>query len=109
LKESDKTTCQICGRNDLPLTTHHLIPLVEWRRLKRRGKVKGSRPTITTCLPCQRHIHAVFTNKELATEYNTAEKIRNHPIIQEFIKWINNKRSIPLNFKAKWIKSRKHY
>lgn len=86
--------CGICLRKGVQLARHHLIPALEWKRFKRRGRVKGESPAILVCLPCSRHIHAVLTTKELAVEYNTAEKIRAHPEIVKFVGWLKGKNKV---------------
>lgn len=59
---------------------HHLVP-----------KCKGGKETELMHKICHRKIHSLFNEKELAKEYNTAEKIKEHPEVQKFIKWIKKK------------------
>ena len=77
------------------MTKHHLIPKLEWRRLKRRKRVEGENPAVLVCLPCSRHIHAVLSTKELVVEYNTIEKLRSPPEIVKFVDWIRGKNRVP--------------
>ena len=58
--------CELCNRGVAQLTRHHLIP-------KQRGG-KHSK-VVLFCMACKDQIHLLFTNKELAKEYNTLEKI----------------------------------
>lgn len=74
-------TCKLCRRDVEKLTEHHLTP---------RSKLKkGERtPTIWVCSACHRQIHALFSNDQLATEYNTADKLRDEPRMARFLQWI---------------------
>lgn len=78
-------TCPICLRsmdNAKRVSKHHLIP-----------KSKGGTHQGTVLLHniCHQKIHSVFTEKELKTEYHTVEKLREHPEMKKFIKWVAKK------------------
>ena len=64
--------CEICKRENVPLTKHHLIPKLEWRR---SSVEEGLR--------------------EIIAEYNTIEKLRSHPEIVKFVNWIRGKNRVP--------------
>jgi hypothetical protein len=78
--------CPICGRplGDVLLEEHHLIPRT----------FKG-RDTITIHKMCHQKIHATFAERELQQYYHTPERIREHSVMETFIKWISKK---PLEF-----------
>lgn len=78
--------CELCGRTET-LHRHHIIPRIIWRRLKRRGKVKGNAPLAMLCLHCSRQVHAMFSDHELA-EFGTIEKLKEQPAIKEYIGWV---------------------
>jgi len=72
--------CPICNRTMIEgpsVDLHHLIPK------SRKGK-----ETVVIHLICHRKIHS---EKEIATKYNTIDKLRIHPDIITFVKWIKNK------------------
>ena len=73
--------CQICTRKvpDGLMEHHHLKP-------KER---KGTR--ILVCIDCGNQLHQLFSNKELAKQYNTLDKILANKKIQNWVKWIQNK------------------
>lgn len=76
--------CSICQR-DTPeefLEKHHLVP---------RSKHGSNIPGIIVCSSCGDQLHQLFTNKQLAKEYNTIEKLLSSEKIQTWIKWIQNK------------------
>ena len=75
--------CPLCDREmvDGPSTDlHHLIP-----------KSKKGKETVLIHLICHRKIHSILTEKEIATKYNTIDKLRSHPDIITFVEWIKNK------------------
>lgn len=75
--------CPLCDRKMVDGPTvdrHHLIP-----------KSQGGKEQYDIHKVCHRKIHSVFTEKELAREFNSWDKLRSHPEIQKFIKWIRKK------------------
>ncbi len=40
---------------------------------------------------CHRQIHALFTETELARQFNTIEKLKSHEEILRFIDWVKQK------------------
>ena len=75
--------CPICGRQMIKGPTvneHHLKP----KSLK--GKI-----TVTLHRVCHSKIHSVFTERELLAFYHTPERLREHPEMAKFIKWIRKK------------------
>ncbi|MEY3879046.1 MAG: hypothetical protein RIQ58_914 [Pseudomonadota bacterium] len=87
------TICPICNRN-IPASqkdAHHLIP-----------KSKGGKSTEYLHRICHKQIHALFNENELAKTFNTAESLKNHPDMQNFINWVKAK---PDTFYEKTAKS----
>ncbi|HEX8551018.1 MAG TPA: HNH endonuclease [Abditibacteriaceae bacterium] len=85
--EIDRTSmiCELCGREVGALTLHHLKPK------SRRGKYEKviELPTAQICSACHRQIHALFSNRELADEWNSLEKLRSEERMKKFIAWIS--------------------
>lgn len=81
--------CLFCGRQTL-LTFHHLIP----RKVHRRTRFRKhyDRDTLNQgvliCRPCHRGIHRRFTEMELATHYNTEERLRSDQVLQRHFAWV---------------------
>ena len=40
---------------------------------------------------CHRKIHSILSESILASEYYTWDKLREHPDIQRFVKWVRRK------------------
>lgn len=76
-------TCQICGREMIAgnsINEHHLIPKTF------KGKEK-----VTLHKVCHSKIHSVFTERELYNHYHTIERLREHPEMEKFIRWVEKK------------------
>ncbi|MCA1030975.1 HNH endonuclease [Bacillus timonensis] len=71
--------CELCHRENVEVTIHHLTP-------KEMGGT--FEPTAQLCIPCHKHIHAVYTNDELAIRLNTIPALQADEKISSFIKWI---------------------
>ena len=71
--------CALCGRLTPVehLSKHHVLP-----------RSRGGRDTEPLCRTCHGHVHATFTNKQLETEYDTIEKLRNAPQMAAYLAWI---------------------
>ncbi len=76
-------TCPLCGREliDGPsVNEHHLVP----RTYRGREAVPMHRI-------CHRKIHAVLSEKELRDYWHTAERLRAHPELSRFVRWVARK------------------
>jgi 5-methylcytosine-specific restriction enzyme A len=83
--DASATTCAFCGRT-VPaalITQHHLLPK------ERGGKPEHREPF---CKPCHKQIHAVFSNKQLAEQYASIDKLRAAPELATFLAWIRKQR-----------------
>lgn len=75
--------CPLCSReidNSSYADDHHLIP-----------KCFGGKETVLLHRICHSKIHSTFSERELKNQYNTIEKLKTHPEIIKFIKWVANK------------------
>ncbi len=80
--------CQLCDRDLEKLTVHHLVPR---QTVKRKQAAPGE--TIDICSACHRQIHSLYSNKELAKNLNTIEKLQAEPKMQKFLTWIKKQKS----------------
>ena len=79
----EPAVCPLCGRRVEPGTSsdaHHLVP-----------KSQGGRAKTLVHRICHRKIHATFSERELATQFNTWVALKAHPEIAAFVKWVVNK------------------
>lgn len=81
-EEPTKPICPLCDRPipDSQLDAHHLVP-----------KSKGGRVTEGLHRICHRHIHANFTEAELADQNSTIEALLEVPEIRKFVAWVKTK------------------
>lgn len=89
--------CPLCERI-IPIAqrdAHHLVP-----------KSKGGRETRFLHRICHRQIHALFTDKELANNYNNVAQLLTHPEMAKFVGWIKTKPDylIERSFKSQRIR-----
>ena len=59
---------------------HHWVP-----------KSEGGTDVATVHLICHRMIHRVLSDRDLAGAFDTAEKLRAHPEIAKFVKWVRKR------------------
>lgn len=87
------TTCELCGRQNVKTTVHHLIP-------REYGGTFGE--TAQLCIPCHKQVHALFTNEELATLFPDLKSLKQNESIHKYVKWIRKQPSsaIPLTRKS---------
>jgi hypothetical protein len=98
----DANRCEMCGREVSFRTQHHLIPRTTHRRKKRREGYSQDElnRVIWICAPCHKNIHAVLTEKELAEEFNTREKLLAYPAIAKFTAWVRKQSDAPIRVRS---------
>jgi hypothetical protein len=74
--------CPLCERAipEAQKDAHHLIP-----------KSRGGRQTEYLHRICHRQIHALFSETELARQYNNVEALLAHPEMARFVAWVRSK------------------
>ena len=84
--------CELCQR-EKKLTFHHLIPKKNHKIKyikKRFSSIDLNKYGIMTCIDCHKMIHKLIPHKLLALEYNSKEKLLNHPELEKFIIWVRS-------------------
>lgn len=69
--EAENNKCVICSLSS-GMTEHHLIPREIWNKKEHKGK---NFETVRMCQKCHAAIHKAYTNKQLARDFSTLEKI----------------------------------
>ena len=74
--------CELCGRDFVRLTRHHLRPRQLHSRLLAQG-VSRETLNLTTdlCRSCHSMVHRAESNSDLAAKFNTIEALRAHPAL----------------------------
>jgi len=82
--------CPLCQREIPPHleSRHHLTP-------KLKGGKNGPIAILHTI--CHSKIHSLFTEIELARNYDTIEKLQQHKAIAEFVTWIRKR---PIDYRS---------
>jgi hypothetical protein len=99
---NDAKRCELCHREVGFLTQHHLIPRTTHKRKKRREGFTQEElnRVIWICAPCHKNIHAVLTEKELAEDFNTIEKLLGFPAIAKFTAWVKKQADAPIRVRG---------
>lgn len=86
--------CPLCGRPMYLASAnkHHLVP-----------RSRGGRETQYLHRICHAKLHATFTEKALARDFNSVEALLAHPEISAFVEWVRSK---PIDFMISTRKSR---
>ncbi|WP_456271858.1 HNH endonuclease [Bacillus sp. AK031] len=90
--KSSVGTCELCLRDEVETTKHHLTPKEEGGTFL---------PTAQLCKACHKQIHSLYTNEELAVRLNTIENLQLDERIGKFLKWIRKQPA------TKLVKSKK--
>jgi len=85
--------CQLCGREGLKTTKHHVIPKKVHKNkwFRKTFTREEMNTTIDLCRACHRQIHIFFTHKELARKYHSVEKLMEEERIQRYVAWIQKR------------------
>ena len=75
--------CELCLRESARFTEHHLVP-------RSRGGRHG--PKALLCPTCHRQLHAMFSEKTLANELNSVERLRADPDFAGYLKWASRQK-----------------
>jgi len=84
-------SCELCGRNTVPLTEHHLIPKARHNKKVKRDLGVDRNKTATLCTACHRQVHALFTEKELERKYFTIALLKADERVINWIEWIRKR------------------
>ncbi|CAK7273553.1 hypothetical protein SEPCBS119000_005715 [Sporothrix epigloea] len=86
--------CEICGRDWLPLSYHHLIPRFVHAKAVKRGwhRPDELQNVAWLCLACHRRVHRFANHEDLARYYYTVERLLQEPEIQRYAAWASRLR-----------------
>ncbi|KAL2866753.1 HNH endonuclease [Aspergillus lucknowensis] len=89
-----KSACEICGRDWIPLSYHHLIPRsVHDKVLKKGWHDEWMLNSVAwICGACHRFVHRMASNEELAREWFTVERILEREDVKEWARWVGRVR-----------------
>lgn len=84
--------CELCERDWIPLTYHHLIPRSTHARVLKRGwhPEADLQNVAWLCRACHSFVHRTIGNEELAKEWFTVERLADREDVQKWCKWVGN-------------------
>lgn len=91
----DQTTaCEICDRDWVPLTYHHLIPRFVHAKVLKRGwhREDELQNVAWLCRSCHSFVHHFAGHEDLARYYYTVELLLEQEEVQAFAKWVGRLR-----------------
>jgi predicted choloylglycine hydrolase len=100
------STCELCLRDEVQVTRHHLIPRAMHRKQRFRNVFERDELTgriALLCRACHKYIHTVLSERELATAYSSIDQLRAHPEIAKFVSWLAKK---PAGLRVPSVKKR---
>ncbi|KAF2664228.1 hypothetical protein BT63DRAFT_429751 [Microthyrium microscopicum] len=86
------SACELCDRDWVPLTYHHLIPRSVHGIAKRWHEEWELNKVAWLCWACHGCVHRVASNEELAREWHTVERLKEREDIRRFVGWVGGVR-----------------
>ncbi|KAI9875549.1 MAG: hypothetical protein M1830_008350 [Pleopsidium flavum] len=88
------THCEICLRDWIPLTYHHLVPKQTHAKAMKRGWHEEWRLNSVAwlCRACHSFVHRVAGNEELAKEWWSVERLLEREDVQRWARWVGRVR-----------------
>ena len=92
--ETRKNACEICGRDWVPMTYHHLIPKQVHAKVLKRGwhEEHQLNSVAWLCRACHSFVHRMAPNEELAREWFTVDRICEREDVQKWAQWVQRVR-----------------
>ncbi|KAJ5760585.1 hypothetical protein N7520_007741 [Penicillium odoratum] len=86
--------CEICERNWIPLSYHHLIPRGVHAKVMKKGWHDEwmLNSVAWLCRACHSFVHRMAGNEELAREWYTVERIMEREDVRDWAKWVSRVR-----------------
>ncbi|KAL8999616.1 MAG: hypothetical protein Q9169_001576 [Polycauliona sp. 2 TL-2023] len=86
--------CEICERDWIPLTYHHLIPKQIHAKAIKRGWHEEWRLNSVAwlCRACHSFVHRIASNEELAKDYWSIEKLMEREDVVAWANWVGRVR-----------------
>lgn len=86
--------CEICERDWIPLSYHHLIPRGVHAKVVKKGWHDEwmLNSVAWLCRACHSFVHRMASNEELAREYFTVERILEREDVQDWARWVGRVR-----------------
>lgn len=86
--------CEMCERDWVPLTYHHLIPRFVHAKAVKRGwhREEDLQNVAWLCRACHSFVHRFAGHEELAREYFTVDRLLEQEEVRSFAMWVSRVR-----------------
>ncbi|PLB46873.1 hypothetical protein P170DRAFT_428141 [Aspergillus steynii IBT 23096] len=86
--------CEICERDWIPLSYHHLIPRGVHEKVRKKGWHEEwmLNSVAWLCRACHSFVHRMASNEELAREWFTVDRILEREDVRDWAKWVSRVR-----------------
>ncbi|KAF2211106.1 hypothetical protein CERZMDRAFT_44140 [Cercospora zeae-maydis SCOH1-5] len=86
--------CEVCQREHLPLTYHHLIPRAIHAKAVKRGwhKEWELNKVAWLCRACHSYVHRIASNEELGKDLYSVELLMEREDVQKWAGWVGRVR-----------------
>ncbi|KAK8070179.1 hypothetical protein PG994_006795 [Apiospora phragmitis] len=93
-RAAQEAGCELCGRDWVPLTYHHLIPRFVHAKAVKRGwhRPEDLQSVAWLCAACHRAVHRFASHEDLARYYFTVDRLLEQDEIVQFAKWVTKMR-----------------
>ncbi|KAL3477874.1 hypothetical protein BJX99DRAFT_119696 [Aspergillus californicus] len=88
------SACELCARDWIPLSYHHLIPRSVHEKVLKKGWHDEwlLNSVAWLCRACHSFVHRMASNEELAREWYTVERICEREDVRDWAKWVGRVR-----------------
>ncbi|KAL8803113.1 MAG: hypothetical protein Q9182_003363 [Xanthomendoza sp. 2 TL-2023] len=88
------SACEICERDWIPLTYHHLIPKqIHAKAIKRGWHEEWQLNSVAwLCRACHSFVHRIASNEELAKDFWSVDKLMEREDVLAWAKWVGKVR-----------------
>lgn len=92
--DTKTSACEICERDWVPMTYHHLIPRQIHSKVLKRGwhEEQQLNSVAWLCRACHSFVHRMASNEELAREWYTVDRICEREDVQKWAQWVRRVR-----------------
>ncbi|KAI9728334.1 MAG: hypothetical protein M1828_003734 [Chrysothrix sp. TS-e1954] len=88
------TECELCMRDWVPLTYHHLIPKQVAAKAIKRGWCEDweTRNVAWLCRACHNFVHGIASNEELARDWQSVDSLSEREDTKKWVQWVGKVR-----------------
>jgi 5-methylcytosine-specific restriction endonuclease McrA len=93
-QQKKPAACELCARDWVPLTYHHLVPRAVHAKARARGWHPAWRLDAVAwlCRACHDFVHRAASNEELAQRWWSVERLRQRDDVQAWVRWVGRVR-----------------